>query len=229
MRRVASLSLVVLSFGFALACGGGGGSSSNTANLRFVQGSPDAPPVDYVVDKATQSSDLLYGNASSYASVKSGNRNVQIIPTNSTTPLLAQTVTLADSANETLILTGPVAQLKPLVLDDGTTTGTTSSNNVRVVNISNTMGPADIYIIPTGSSLSTATPVAKALDFDQNTGYVGTGSTSGNFNVYFTKPTTQFLYLSTGSLNLSTTQKQTILVLDSPNGNGLAFILLTDQ
>lgn len=225
MRRVASLFLVVMSFGFVLACGGG--SSSNTANLRFVQGSPDAPPVDYVVDKATQSSDLLYGNASSYASVKSGNRNVQIIPTNSTKPLLAQTVTLADNANETLILTGPVAQLKPLVLDDGTTTGITSSNNVRVVNISNTMGPADVYIIPAGSSLSTATPVAKALDFDQNTGYVGTGGTSGNFNVYFTKPTTQFLYLSTGSLNLSTTQKQTILVLDSPNG--LGFILLTDQ
>lgn len=222
---MASLFLVVMSFGFVLACGGG--SSSNTANLRFVQGSPDAPPVDYVVDKATQSSDLLYGNASSYASVKSGNRNVQIIPTNSTKPLLAQTVTLADNANETLILTGPVAQLKPLVLDDGTTTGITSSNNVRVVNISNTMGPADVYIIPAGSSLSTATPVAKALDFDQNTGYVGTGGTSGNFNVYFTKPTTQFLYLSTGSLNLSTTQKQTILVLDSPNG--LGFILLTDQ
>jgi len=227
LRRVASLLLVVLSLGFAFACGGG--SSASTANLRFVQGSPDAPPVNYVVDKATQSSNLLYGNASSYASVKSGNRNVQIIPVNSTTPLLAQTVTLAESANETLILTGPVAQLKPLVLTDGTTSGTTSSNNVRVVNISTTMGPADVYIIPAGSSLGTATPVATALDFDQNTGYVGTGSTSGNFDLYFTKPTTQFVYLSTGSLNLSTTQKQTLLVLDSPSGNGLTFILLTDQ
>lgn len=228
MRRVASLFLIVLSVGIAFACGGGG-SSAGTANLRFIQGSPDAPPIDYVVDKTTQSSDLLYGNASSYASVKSGNRNVQIVPTNSTKPLLAQTVTLADSANETLILTGPVAQLKPLVLDDGTTTGITSSNNVRVVNISTTMGPADVYIIPAGSSLIAATPVAKALDFDQNTGYVGTGSTSGNFNVYFTKPATQFLYLSTGSLNLSTTQKQTIIVMDSPSGNGFAFTLLTDQ
>jgi uncharacterized protein DUF4397 len=229
LRRVASLFLVVLSLGFAFACGGGGGSTAGTANLRFVQGSPDAPPVDYVVDKTTESSNLLYGNASTYASVKSGNRNVQIVPVNSTKPLLAQTVTLADSANETLILTGTVNQLKPLVLDDGTTTGTTSSNNVRVVNISNTMGPADVYIIPAGSSLSAATPVATALDFDQNTGYVGTGSTSGNFDVYLTKPTTQFVYLATGSLNLSTTQKQTIVILDSPNGGGFTFTLLTDQ
>lgn len=226
MRRAASLFLVVLSLGFAFACGGG--SSSGTANLRFVQGSPDAPQVDYVVDKTTQGTGLLYGNASSYASVKSGNRNVQIIPVNSTKPLLAQTVTLADNANETLILTGPVAQLKSLVLKDGNTTTTSSSNNVRIVNISTTMGRADVYIIPAGSSLSAATPVAPALDFGQDTGYVGSGSTSGNFNVYLTKPTTQFIYLATGSLNLSTTQPQTILVLDSPSG-GFTFTLLTDQ
>ena len=227
MRRVASLFLVVLSLGFAFACGGGG-SSAGTANLRFIQGSPDAPPVNYLVDGATQSSNLLYGNASTYASVKSGTRDVQIIPVNATKALLAQTVSLADSANETLILTGPVAQLKPLVLNDGTTTGTTSSNNIRVVNISISMGPADVYIIPAGSSLGSATPVATALDFDQNTGYVGTGSTSGNFDVYITKPTTQNVYLSTGSLNLSTSQKQTILILDSPTG-GFTFTLLTDQ
>jgi hypothetical protein len=226
LRRAASLSLSILLFGFALACGGGG--SSSTANLRFVQGSPDAPAVDYVVDKTTESSNLLYGGASSYASVKTGTRNVQIIPVNSTNPLLSQSVSLADSAHETLIMTGPVAQLKPLILDDGTTTGTTSSDNLRVVNISTLMGPADVYVIPAGGSLSGATPVATGLDFDQNTGYIGTGSTSGNFAIYLTKPTTQSVYLSTGSLNLSTSSKQTILVLDSPSG-GFTFILLTDQ
>jgi len=47
--------------------------------------------------------------------------------------------------------------------------------------------------------------------------------------VYLTKPTTQFVYLATGSLNLSTTQKQTIVILDSPNGGGFTFTLLTDQ
>jgi hypothetical protein len=147
---------------------------------------------------------------------------------NSTKPLLDQSVSLADSSNETLILTGPVAQLKPLVLDDGKTTGTTSSDNVRLVNISNSMGPADVYIIPAGTSLSSATPVAQGLDFDQNTGYVGTGSTSGNVDVYLTKPGSQSVYLATGSLNLSVSQKQTIIVLDSPAG-GFTFTLLTDQ
>ena len=226
MRRAASLSLMVLLLGFALACGGG--STPATANLRFVQGSPDAPAVNYIVDKTTQGSNLLYGNASTYASVKSGNRQVQIVPTNSTTPLLSQTVSLADSANETLVLTGPASQLKPLVLNDGTTTGTTTSNNVRIVNISLTMGPADAYIIAAGANLSGATPVATSLDFDKDTGYIGTGSTSGNVTLYLTAPGTQNVYLSTGSLNLSATQKQTIMILDSPTG-GFTFTVLTDQ
>ena len=226
MRWAASIFLILL-LAVALACGGGSGSSG-TANLRFVQGSPDAPVVNYVVDNTTQSSNLLYGNASSYASVKSGTRQVQIVPANSTKPLLSQTVSLGDSANETLILTGPVSQLKPLVLNDGTTTGTTSSNNLRVVNISSTMGPTDVYVLPAGANLSSATPVATGLAFDQDTGYIGTGSTSGNFNLYMTAPGTQHVYLSTGSLNLSTTQKQTVLVMDAANG-GFTFILLTDQ
>lgn len=227
MRRLASFFLVISALGFASACGGG--SSPGTANLRFVQGSPDAPAVDYVVNGTTQSSNLLYGNASSYASVKAGSPQVQIIPVNSAKPLLSQTVSLAESANETIVLTGPVAQLKPLVLNDGNTTGTSSSNNVRVVNISSTMGPADVYILSSGSNLSGATPVAQGLDFDQDTGYVGPGSTTGNVDIYFTKPGTQSVYLSTGSLNLSSSQKQTIVVLDSPAGNGFKFILLNDQ
>ncbi len=226
MRRAAALSFIFLLCGLALACGGG--STPSTASLRFVQGSPNTPAVDFIVDKTTQGSDLLYGNASSYASVTSGTRQVQIVPTNSTTPLLSQTVSLADSANETLVLTGPASQLKPLVLDDGTTTGTTSSNNVRIVNISLTMGPADVYMVAAGANLSGATPVATSLDFDKDTGYIGTGSTSGNVTLYLTAPGTQKVYLSTGSLNLSITQKQTIMVLDSPTG-GFTFTVLTDQ
>ena len=179
MRRVATgfflSSLLVL----APACGGG--SSSSTAGVRFVQGSIDSPSVDFLVNGTTQKSNMLYGNASSYVSVTSGNSRVQAIPVNATKPLLDQTLSLADSANETVIMTGPVAQLKALVLNDGSTTtgGTSGVASVRVVNISTHMGPADVYIVPSGGSLAGATPVSSGLNFDQDTGYqsvnVGTG------------------------------------------------------
>jgi len=215
------------------ACGGGSGSGS-TSNIRFVQGSIDAPSVDFLVNGTTHQSDMLYGNASSYVSVKAGNSQIQAVPVDSTKPLLDQTVSLADSANETVILTGPVAQLKPLVLNDGSTTtgGTTGAASVRVVSISTLMGPADVYIIPSGGTLSAAAAVSSGLDFDQDTGYqsvdVGTGTTGANYTVYMTVPGTKSVYISTGPLTFSPSKKQTVIILDGPAG-GFTFTQLTDQ
>jgi hypothetical protein len=228
-------------FVLAPACGGGSSSGSGTANIRFVQGSIDAPSVDFLVNGTTETSNMLYGNASGYISAKSGSIHVQVIPVNSTTPLLDQTLSLAENANETLILTGPVAQKKSLVLNDGSTTtgGTTTTLSVRVVNISTQMGPADVYIVRSGTNISGATPVAKSLGFDQDTGYqattVGTGSAGGNYTVYMTVPNTQSVYISTGPLNFSgasstsSSGKQTVIILDNPSNNGFTFTGMSDQ
>jgi hypothetical protein len=235
LRRAAIGLFLTTLLVLAPACGGGGGGSgsSATANIRFVQGSIDAPSVDFLVNGTTQESDMLYGNASSYVSVKAGNSQVQVIPVDSSKPLLDQTFSLADSGNETVILTGPVAQLKPLVLDDGaTTTGaTTGVASVRVVSVSSHLGPADVYIIPSGGSLSGSTPVSSGLDFDQDTGYqpvnVGTGS-GANYTVYMTVPGTQSVYISTGPLTFTPAKKQTVIILDGLAG-GFTFTQLTDQ
>ena len=230
MRRVATgfflSSLLVL----APACGGG--SSSSTAGVRFVQGSIDSPSVDFLVNGTTQKSNMLYGNASSYVSVTSGNSRVQAIPVNATKPLLDQTLSLADSTNETVIMTGPVAQLKALVLNDGSTTtgGTSGVASVRVVNISTHMGPADVYIVPSGGSLAGATPVSSGLNFDQDTGYqsVNVGTGGADYTVYMTVPGTQSVYISTGPLTFSSDKKQTVIILDGLAG-GFTFTQLTDQ
>jgi hypothetical protein len=242
LRRAATGFLLSLLLVLAPACGGGSGSTSTTANIRFVQGSIDAPTVDFVVNGTTENSNMLYGNASKYVSVNPGTSHVQAIPVDQATgkllppALLDQKVSLADSANETIVMTGPVAQLKPLVLNDGTTTtgGTTTTLSVRVVNISTAMGPADVYIVPAGTNLASTTAAAQSVDFDQDTGYVsvdiGTGTTGGNYDVYMTVPGTQSVYIATGPINTSTSTsaKQTVLILDSPAG-GYTFTVLTDQ
>ena len=236
MRRALSVLVLSTASMLAPACGGGG-SSSGTANLRFVQGSIDTPVVDFVIDGKEQSSDLLYGNASSYVSVKSGTRHVQVVPVNSKSAVLDQNVSLAENANETIILTGLAAQSKPLVLNDGSasTGGTSTTFQVRVVNISTKMGPADVYILPAGTSLTGATAVSKGLDFDQDTGYQAVnvaGSPRASYTVYMMAPGTQSVLLVTGPLNFtgtgSSANKQTVLTMDAPAG-GFTFSALSDQ
>lgn len=206
------------------ACGGG--SSSGTGQLRFVQGSPDAPLVNFVVDGTTQASNLVYGNASAYTTLREGSRHVQIIPVNSTSALLDQTIPVTSDANYTLYLTGTSGQRKPLVLSDGGTTSVTGNGFVRVLNISTTMGPADVYIVSAGSGLSGATPTDTNLDFDQNTPYRQVPV--GNYQVFVTVHGTLNAYLNTGPINLAQGKNQTIVVRDAPAG-GFTYSELDDQ
>ena len=87
---------------------------------------------------------------------------------------------------------------------------------VRVVNASATMGAADVYIVPAGSSIAGVQPVKAGLSFDQNTGYQLT--MAGNYEVFMTTPNTSNALLSTGSISLTADQNQTVVALDGTAG-----------
>jgi hypothetical protein len=231
LRRGVLLFALLLLLTFWLGCGGG--SSTDTGSLRFVQGSPDAPAVDFLVDGKTQTSDMLYANSSDYISLKPGSRHVQVIPVNGSKPLLDQTVSVGSSDFHTLLLTGPVAQLKPVLLTDTVaSTTTTPINNVRVMSISTQMGPADVYVVAPGVNLATATPVFTNLTLSQDSGYQAitgaTGAGTGSYQVFVTAPGTRNAYLNTGPLALATGKNQTVVIEDSPSG-GFTFSALQDQ
>ena len=118
--------------------------------------------------------------------------------------------------------------MQSLLLTDGTTTTTTTTatGQVRVVNASPTMGPADVYIVNAGSSIGGTTPVAAKLAFNQATSYQS--EAIGNYQVFMTQPGTTNVYLNTGPLALTQSQFQTVVAIDAIGG-GFNFIALTDQ
>ena len=156
-----------------------------------------------------------------------------MIPVNSTKPLLNDTVSMDSSVYQTLILTGPVAQLKPVLLTDSVaSTATTPVKDIRVINVSTQMGPADVYIVAPGVNLAGATPVATSLSLGQNTDYqpitTGSGGNAGNFEVFMTAPGTRNAFLATGPLAVATAKNQTIVIEDAAGG-GFTFTVLQDQ
>src|SRR6185437_14323838 len=106
------------------ASGCGGGSSDTTQQLRIVIASPDTPPVDILIDGAQVATSLAYTNSTAYLPVKSGSRHVQALTVSNSTSVFDQTISITDSANETLLLTGPVAKMQSLLLTDGATNTT---------------------------------------------------------------------------------------------------------
>ena len=223
MRKRLGLGLIVLTFLPGLGCGDS--SSSGTASLRIMQASPDAPHVTVIVDGDSLATNLNYGANSGYLSVKPGSPRVQVVAASGSQTLYDQPVSIADNGKQTLVLTGPAASISPVSLTDGGTTTTTGSGHVRVLNASSTMGSADVYIVPPGSSLAGATPVSSSLAFTKDTGYQVV--VAGSYEVFLTTPGTTNVLVDTGPLSLTANQNQTIVSLDGVAG-GFTFSQLTD-
>jgi Domain of unknown function (DUF4397) len=225
LRRSAWLWLGFFSC-ITLWSSGCGSGAANTALLRFVQASPDAPQVNVLIDGASVAGNLAYGNATGYISLGSGSRHIQVVPVSGSSPIFDQTLSFNLSSDQTLLLTGPAAGINPVMLTDGGTTTTTGDGYVRVVNASATMGAADVYLVPAGSSIVGVKPVAAGLAFDKNTGYQLV--VAGNYEVFMTAPNTSTALLSTGSISLTSAQNQTVVALDGIS-SGFMYALLTDQ
>jgi len=212
---------------FSIGCGSSS-SSSNAGQVRVLEAAVGAPPVNILVDGAIVASNLGYGSATAYLTVKSGSRHVQAVPVGGGSPVFDQSVSISSSGHQTLLLTGSFSSIQEAMLTDGGTTATTSDGHVRVFNASNTMGPSDAYIVPAGTSIIGVQPVTASLAFDADTGYQLIPT--GNYEVFLTVPGTANVNLGTGPLNIAagTNANQTVVAFDATAG-GFAYILFTHQ
>jgi len=223
------VGVVALCLGTLFSGGcGSGSSSSGTAQLRVLAVAAGSPSVNILVDGSAAASNIGYGSATAYLTVKSGSRHVQAVPVGGGSPIVDQTLSLAASGNQTLLITGASSSIHTVVLTDGGTTATTGDGHVRVVNASNTMGASDAYIVAAGTSIVGVTPITASLAFDTDTGYQLVAL--GNYEVFLTKPGTATVNLATGPLSLTsgTNTNQTVVVFDAVAG-GFTYILFTDQ
>src|SRR5215469_667043 len=209
---------VVFVAALALGCGGGGGTS-NTGQLRFMQASLISEQVQLLVNGTQQASNLNYGNATGYLTLAAQSQHVQVLPVSgSTTPILDTSISINSTVPQTLLMTGTTAAINSVLLNDANTTAVTGDIHVRVVNASNRMGPADVYILPAGSSIICAVAVANGpFGFDQNTGYQLVAT--GGYQVVMAVPGTTRALLSTGPIMPSTSSlNQTVVILDNLSG-----------
>ena len=223
MRRRLGSCFIFIAVLASLGCGDSS-SSSETANIRVFQGSPDAPQIDVLVDGKSLATNIQYGGNSGYVPVKAGSPEVQIVD-RSGNPVFQQTISIAGSASQTLVLTGPANTLKPVILTDGGTTAVTNKGNIRVLNASPSMGDADVYLVAPGTSISGVQPLTASLDFDKDTGYQ---LAENSYEVFLTAPGSKNVLLDTGPISITSGQNQTIVVIDGVTG-GFSFSQLIDQ
>lgn len=207
---------------FSTSCG-----SSNKAHLRLVNAMVTQSSLDVLIDGTNVASNIGYATASSYISVSSGSRHVQIEPTGSGSPVIDTTASLNSGDNVTALAYLNTSNANSSVfLVDNNSAPSSANFNLRIINASPEMGSSvDVYVEPVGTG-PTGTPTN--LADGGASGYVGL-STSNTWHVIFTVTNSPGqVLLDTGAISSPTAgQIWTVIGLNATQG-GFTFAALHD-
>jgi hypothetical protein len=211
------------------ACGSGG-SSDAEPEVRVLNAAPNEPSENVLIDSTVVSTNLGYEANTGYLSVNSGQRHLQVEPTNGASPIVDQTISVTNGTETTVIVEG-ISSINGLVLSDNNTQPASGTAMVRVVNVASNMGPADVYIVPSQTSLSGLAPTVPALAVGAASSYqsitIPTSTTTTTFDVYFTEPGTDIDFLIAHSISLTSGQNRTVVALTDLSG-GFNYAILAD-
>lgn len=199
-----------------------------TANVRVVHASPDAPNVDVLVDDAVVLTDVPYQAVSSYVAVPAGTRNVKVNATGTATTVINADLALSAGASYTVMATGLVAAIQPLVLEDDLSNPAAGNAKVRLVHGAPSAPNVDIYVTAPGADIAMLSPTLVNVPFRGYSDYLEVPA--GNYQVRVTVAGTKTVAIDSGTLSLMAGEIRTGLALDE-TGGGAPFgaIVLADK
>lgn len=208
----------------------GCGSSSNVSvtRLRVVHTSPDAPQVDVLVDDKRELSNVPYKASSPYLNLISGTRNVKVNAAGTATSVINANLTLATNADTTVLATGRLASIAPLVLTDNNTAPSAGNIKLRLVHAAPGAPSVDIYVTAPNASLASATPNFTNVPFRGVSSYLNVPA--GTYQVRITPTGTKTVAIDSGSVTLTAGQIRTAVAVGDPGvGQDFGAILLADN
>lgn len=148
---------------------------STPAEVRAIHASPDAPPVDVIVNEDFENpvlTDVPYAGVSDYLAVAPGTYNIKVTPADNPGVIaLDADLELTAGARYSVYASGPLAALEPYVLVDDDRPVATQAK-VRLVHLAPGAGLVDIYVTAPGEDISGLDPAFPDVDFGDETGYV---------------------------------------------------------
>lgn len=212
------LALALAAAALTSACGDGGGPGNGEGRLRFVQISPDAGPVDIVLDGDTLVRNLPYAAASEYFDASAEGHTMQVSAAGTATTLLDQDISVADGADYTVLVADTLADLRTIVLTDDNGPPPAGKIKVRAVHGSPHAGSVDVYVTTPNDVISGSTPVLIDVQFGQLSTYLD--ADAGTYRVRVTPTGTTDVLIDSGDLTLQTGQVRTVIAVDAEGGGG---------
>ena len=199
------------------------GCGSSTAKARIVNASPGEGAITATIAGTSVASNLDYGTASSYATVKSGSVTLDVEQSSTSNSVLDQAINLTSNDTYTILVANYSTALAVVTLTDNNSSPSSGDVNIRVVQASPSLGTADVYIVTPGTSLSNASAAATSLSFESASVYVP--EPAGTYEIYFTPTGQKTAYIDSGPISFSSGEVRTVVGLNGSNGGYTTAVL----
>lgn len=118
-----------------------------TAQVRVIHASPDAPAVDVWVDGTRAFANLSFTDITEYATLPADSYRVRVVPAGQTEPaVIDANIDVMGGTNYTVVATGRLADIAPLILVDDSPVPAAGQAHVRFVHLSPDAPAVDIAV-----------------------------------------------------------------------------------
>lgn len=118
-----------------------------TSKLMVTHASPDAPGVDLLVDGTkVNTAALEFPNSTSYLTVNSGNRNIKVNVTGTTTTVIDATPAFTANKSYSIFAVDEVAAISAIVVEDNLTAPASGKAHIRFIHLSPDAPAVDVAL-----------------------------------------------------------------------------------
>lgn len=218
LPRLAMAAAISLAVAFGLSACENVASFTQPSLVRVIDASYIAPAVNVVVEGIMLAGNIGEGTISAYATVPaSASALVKITAATGSATLVSSNVTLAAGHQHSVFLTDNGAaptSYTVTVLEDQQTAAPSGHSDFRFLNEAPKVGPLDIYMIPSGTTMANSIPLVTALPVGATAaGYTRFGSQTVTMVIVPTGAITP-KYSST-ALALTGGEVRTVLIVDT--------------
>lgn len=232
MKRLLFLALGAFTL-LSVGCGSDGdgvqssGAIVETAQVRVVHASPDAPAVDVLVDDQVALSGVPYKGVSGYLTVDAENDpNFKVNAAGTTTTVIDATPDLATGSQYTLLAVGELAAIEPLLLLDDTTEPAAGFLKVRVLHAAPTAPAVDVYVTAPGDDIDASAPTLIGVPFKAFSDYLEIPA--GDYRVRVTLTGDKTAIYDSGAVALGADVTYTIAAVTAESGlSPISLLVLT--
>ena len=187
--------------------------SDDTAQLRVIHTSPDAPPVNVKLNTVIAISDLDYAESSGYRTVDAGSSDIAveaIIPSGNADVITVPGFSLDANGRYTVIAVDNTATIEPLVANESAATPASNEIGIAVVHASPAVGSVDVYVTAPGVNVTSVDPTF-TFDFK---GQIDAGALpAGMYQIQITPTGSKSVAYDSGELDLSPFAGQKLMLV----------------